>query len=44
MNTTLFQQLPEIYQNFLPAIFGKDLHLEVYALFKLQYVSTKHAC
>ena len=31
MNTTLFQQLPEIYQNFLPAIFGKDLHLEVYA-------------
>ena len=31
MFTTLFQQLPEVYQSFLPAIFGKNIAVESYA-------------
>ncbi len=31
MITTLFQQLPHIYQSFLPDLFGREIPVEVYA-------------
>lgn len=31
MFTTLFQQLPNVYQSFLPDIFGKEIAVETYA-------------
>ena len=31
MITTLFQQLPQLYANLLPDVFGKELHVEIYA-------------